>query len=321
MLKSFTKLMLAGLVMAAVAVPVSAVAITVAPGNDAWATPVNSSQIDLSVFPIAAFFGPGAVVNPAIVPLSGSALNVASLGSTDTLIERFAPSVTFAAVPETHVFSVAIKALRLKGQTTIDGINYNLVIALSQTPSGTGTITATRLTADGGRFNSSFPVLPKLVFTEVGNPANRVVIDCGAAAGCPSPLTLASSNVCWEVAFGPNNFNPATKGLTPINAGIAVDGTFDGVNDYTTVGRKRAGFAGLEFNIGYLPAPAWGLCGTGAGNTFRHDHAVYSLFHVAKPPTDCQPTATLTSTGGVQKALCPPVALKASDPTRPAGKP
>lgn len=298
-MRSFTKWALAALVLAIVAAPVLAQPITVAAGNDGWKTPANSSKVDLSVFPIDAFFGPGSVISPTVVLLSGVPLKPASLGSIDTLLERFAPSQTFASYPETHSFTVQIKGLRLKGTVKINGVTYDLVVALSETPSGPGTVNLTRLTPDGGRFSSSFIVLPKLVFTEVGNPSNQVVIDC-ATASCPSPMKLGASNVCWEVAHGPNNFDPATKGITPIAAGIAIDGTFNGVNDYTTVG--RASTAGLEFHVGYDPAPPWGLCG-GTG-TFTHDHAVYSLTHVSTQPTDCPPTQTATAGA---KAVAQPV--------------
>ena len=281
-------LALAGLALAVAAAPSTAQPITVAPGNDGWVTPANSSQIDLSVFPINAFFGPGSVVTPQIVSLSGVPL-APGLGSIDTLLVRVPPPVTFNLIPETHTFPVEIKALRLRGSVNINGTNYQLTVALSSTPSGPGTITATRLTPDGGRFNSSFPVQPKLVFIEVGNPGNRVDIDC-AVASCPTPLVLGASNVCWEVAFGPNGFNPATKGITPIAAGVGVDGDFDGVNDYVTVGRKQAGFAGLEFHQGYDPTPPWNPC-----PDVTHNHAVYSLFHKVKTPTDC---ATQTGTVG-----------------------
>jgi hypothetical protein len=217
-------------------------------------------------------------------------LNQPGLGSIDTLLERYPPSVTFNAIPERHAFSVEIKGLRLKGQTTIDGVTYDLVVSLSEVPSGVGTITATRLTPDGGRFDSSFPVIPKLTFTEAGNPGNQVVIDCGLVSGCPSPLVLQALNVCWEVAFGPNGFDPRTKGITPIRAGIAIDGTYDGVNEYTTVGRKRAGFAGLEFHVGYEPTPPWNPCPPA-----EHTHASYAAKHVAKPSADCPATQTGTT--------------------------
>lgn len=292
-MKSIWKsLALAGLVLAAAAAPALAQPITVAPGNDGWVTPANSSQVDLGVFPIDDFFGINSTIVPQIVSLSGVPL-APGLGSIDTLLVRTPPPVTFNLIPETRTFPVEIKALRLRGNVSINGVPFQLTVALSSTPSGPGTITATRLTPDGGRFNSSFPVLPKLVFIEVGNPGNRVDIDC-AVANCPTPLILGASNVCWEVAFGPNGFNPQTKGITPIAAGVGVDGDFDGVNDYVTVGRKQAGFPGLEFHQGYHPAPPWGLCG-GTGESV-HDHAVYSLTHKTKPPTDCATTTTTNPT-------------------------
>lgn len=297
-MRSLSKWALAGMALAILAAPVLAQPITVAPGNDGWVSPANGSLIDLAVFPLSLVFGPSPTVSPTKVALSGLPLDPPNLGSIDTLLERPAPSVVFTTFPETHTFGVQIKGLRLKGQTVVNGRTYTLVISLSETPSGLGTITATRLTADGGRFNSSFPVLPKLTFTEVGNPGNQAVIDCGAVSGCPTPLTLGASNVCWEVAHGPNNFDPATKGITPIRAGIAVDGTYNGVNDYTTVGRARAGFAGLEFHTGWDPTPPWNPCGN-----VSHDHAVYSLHHVAAPPTDCSKTGTGTTSTAVAKAI------------------
>jgi hypothetical protein len=131
-------------------------------------------------------------------------------------------------------------------------------VALSEQGSGPGTITATRLTPDGGRFNSSFPVVPKLVFTD--GSGKQVVIDCGVASGCRSPFTLSLSNYCWVVAHGPNGFDPAAMGLTPIEGGIAVDGTGDGVNDYVTIGNTQSGSPGLGLYTGYDAAPPWNKC-------------------------------------------------------------
>ena len=289
MKRGWRNLALAGLVLAVAAAPALAQPITVAPGNDGWLTPANSSQIDLSIYPLNTVFPPGTVINPLVVSLSGVPLNPAGIGSIDTLLERYPPSVTFVNIPETHTFSVEIQALRLRGQTLVNGQPFWVYVALSSVPSGPGTITATRLTPDGGRFNSSFPVQPKLIFINQGN-GNRLEIDCGLVAGCPANIVLSSSNNCWEVAFGPNGFNPATKGITPIAAGVGVDSDFDGLNDYTTVGRKRAGFPGLEFHVGYQPAPPWGPCSDSV-----HDHAVYSLTHVSRQPTDCAQTATPTT--------------------------
>lgn len=277
--------------------PVLAQPLTVAPGNDGWATGPSGSQIDLSAYPIASVFSSTATVSPAVVTLTGVPLKPGSLGSVDTLLQRFPPPVTFNFIGETKNIQVEIKALRLRGQVTVtDGgisTTYSLTVALSEMhpmnpgPFGpyTGTIAAKLGTPDGGRFDSQFKVVPKLVFNEVGNPANQVVLDCGFVAGCPANV-LKAFNVCWVVKGGPGGFNPATKGITPLPAGVAVDGTFDGVNDYTTVGRKQAGFAGLEFHVGFNPVPPFNPCG---GST--HEHENYSQNaskHFAQPPTDCK---------------------------------
>lgn len=296
MTKVWSKWALAGLILATAAAPALAQPITVAPGNDGWVTPANSSTIDLSIYPLNTVFPPGTVINPLVVSLSGVPLKPGGLGSIDTLLERYPPSVTFVSIPETHTFSVEIQALRLRGQTLVNGQPFWVYVALSSVPSGPGIITATRLTPDGGRFNSSFPVQPKLIFVNQANNNPVGSIDCGLVPGCPQNIVLSASNVCWEVAFGPNNFNPANFGITPIIAGIGVDSDLDGVDDYTTVGRKRAGFPGLEFHVGRQPAPPWGVCADTV-----HDHAVYSLTHVSRGPKDCQTTTTGTGTGVTQE--------------------
>jgi hypothetical protein len=296
-----------GLLAFAVAGPAWSQPITVAPGNDGWVTPANGSQIDLSVFPIEDVFGPGSVVSPQVVTLSGRPLDPNNLGSIDTLLERQPPSVTFNLIPETQAFPVELKALRLVGYTNINGTDYELIVALSDTGSGAGKITATRLTPDGGRFDSTFPVVPKLVFTDLCDPANQVVIDCGLVDCKGVPYELASYNNCWEIAFGPKWFDPRVYGVTPIRPGIAVDGNYDGAPDYVTVGRRWAGFPGREFHVGYQPAPPWGPCGPST-----HDHAVYSLTHIASKPNDCSDKPDEEVVEGVAKSRA-----KCGTPTPP----
>lgn len=281
------RILLSLVVAALVAVPAVAQPITVAPGNDTWITPPNSSQIVLSIYPVsaalAAAFGPGASVSPNTVFLSGVPLNPGGLGQADTILERYPPSVTFNAIGDVRTQSVEIQGLRLRGNVTVttgSGVTmpYTLTVALSEIPSGSGTITMTRTTADGGRFDSDFPVQPKLVFD---GPGGRVVIDCGLVPGCPANNRLRSFNNCWEVKAGPNNFNPAAFGIPIIPVGVPVDGTFDGANDYVTVGRLNG--PGLEFHVGRQPAPPWAPCGDSV-----HDHAVFSLTHKSRTPDDCK---------------------------------
>lgn len=288
------------------AVPALAQPITVAWGNDGWQTAAGSSQIDLSIYPLAGLFGAGATFSPTIVSLGGVALSPASLGSIDTLLERPAPSVLYSAFPETHTFPVALKAMRLRGSVTVTPAGgspktYTLTVALSEAGSGVGTITATREVPDGGHFDSSFPVQPKLVF--VDSTGGRLELDCGYTSACPTNITLSSTNNCWVVAHGPNNFDPAAKGITNIAAGIAVDGTFDGVNDYTTVGKKPAAAPGLEFHTGFSAVPPFNPC-----LDTVHTHAVYSLTHKTKTPTDCATTTTTTGTSAAVRGKATAIA-------------
>src|SRR5947209_16891032 len=94
------------LALVATAVPALAQPITVAWGNDGWQTPAGSSQIDLSIYPLAGLFGAGATFSPTVVSLSGVPLDATNLGSIDTLLERPAPSVLYSTFPETHTFAV-----------------------------------------------------------------------------------------------------------------------------------------------------------------------------------------------------------------------
>jgi hypothetical protein len=104
------------------------------------------------------------------------------------------------------------------------------------------------------------------------------------------------------VAFGPNWFDPRVHGVTPIRPGISVDGNYDGFPDYVTVGRRWPGFPGKEFHVGYQPAPPWGTCGPST-----HDHAVYSLTHIARNPNDCsdKPDVEVTAAKSVAKCGTP----------------
>lgn len=284
-----------------VAVPALAQPITVAWGNDGWQTAAGSSQIDLSIYPLAGLFGAGATFSPTVVNLGGVALDAANLGSIDTLLERPAPSVAFTTYPETHTFPVALKAMRLRGTVTVTPSGgspktYTLTVAVSEAGSGSGTITAHREVPDGGHFDSSFPVQPKLVF--VDSLGGRLELDCGYTSACPTNITLSSTNNCWVVAHGPNNFDPASKGITNIVAGIAVDGTFDGTNEYTTVGKKPAAATGLEFHPGFNAIPPFNGC-----TDTTHTHAVYSLTHKTKAPTDCATTTQTGTTSGGTTSL------------------
>lgn len=235
-------LVAAALLAAVVAGPAAAQSYPAA--NDGWKTPGGGqSTVDLSQYPNV--LG-SPYVNP-VVSLKGKPLS-SQLGTIDTLLERGPVTLNGG----TGTGTLRIVALSLESENPVqlqDGRAYRLNLTLSGTPSGTGWITLTKTNGDGGTFSSSFPVLPKLTFTNVSNPANVVNVDC-ASGGCPN-LTMSSSNSAWVTKFGPSpgNFNPSTAGVTPIAAGVTVQG-------YTTIGTTHAVVAGFTPNRpSYTPSP------------------------------------------------------------------
>ena len=296
--------LIAALVLAA-ALPLGAQPLTVTAGDDGWVTPSGGTQVDLSLYPLGGAFGSGVTLSPTLVPLTGVPINSTQLGSIDTIVKR-SSTLTLPALNSTATTTVEIQALRLGGTVTAsNGKTYSLRVCLSEWSSGTGTMTLKLTTPDGGSFNSSFPVLPKLVFTNVANSADKVIIDCGSVPGCPA-FNLSAVNACWVSSSGPNHFSPSAKGITLIGAGIAVDGTCDGVADYTTVGTSN-------FFPGWDPHPPFPECVT------QHDSSGAAK-HVVKAPKDCAQTAqtaqTATATAeGTQKIALRKYCLQSATPT------
>lgn len=269
----FSCLVLCAVLLAA-AIPAAAQPITVNPGDDGWVTPSGGTQVDLTAYPTTSVFGSAVTFSPSTVPLVGSPIDSAHLGSTDTIVERY-NSVFLPAIGSTGTTSLEIQALRLIGNTAAsNGKTYQVKVCLSEWHSGSlGTMNLKLTTPNGGSFTSSFPVLPKLIFTNVANPADKVVLDCGAVPGCP-PITLNSSS-CWVTPDGPAHWNPIAHGYNVIPAGIAVDGTCDGVADYTTHGSSNF-VAGID-PTSFLECVS------------SHDSSGAAK-HVTKPTKDCKAT-------------------------------
>src|SRR5262249_9535439 len=159
-------------------------------------------------------------VSPTTVALSGQPIDSAHLGSVDTIVHRDS-DVVLAAVGSVGSSNLEIKALRLVGSVSVNGTTYDLKVCLSSFAgtAGSGTTTLTRSASDGGTFDSSFPVLPKLIFTPHAGGAAKTV-DCGATgSGCPAAPVLGANGVCWLVSDGPSHHYPS--GATVIAANIA----------------------------------------------------------------------------------------------------
>jgi hypothetical protein len=304
-MRNWKILILATLLLAAVVAPAAAQPVTVNPGDDGWVTPSNGSQVDLSGYNLAAVFGRGVTFSPTIVPLSGQAIDPAHLGSIDTIVRRF-DTVTLGSIGATGTTSLEVKSLRLVGSVTVNGTTiYDLRVCLSDFQLGNrGSMTLTLTAPDGGTFNSTFPIQPKLTFTNRSNPSDVVVLDCGATPGnCPN-ANLSATNVCWVVNNGPNHFDPLAHGVTLIQPGIVADGTCDGVNAYTTVGSSN-------FFAGFDPHPPFPLCTTSA-----HLHANFASKHQVKPAQDCTTTTgTLSQTTASDGVITDPAPSPSPAPT------
>jgi hypothetical protein len=270
-------LLLAG---ALAAVPAAAQSVTVPQGDDGWVSQGGGlTNFSLSGYPISSAFPGGSITGSSTVNLKGSPINSSQLGSIDTIVTR-TNDVTLSGAGASGDTNLTVRAVSLvsdSSNVTISGHGtYSLAISLSSSGTSTGTMHMTLSNSDGGTFTSSFTIVPKLVFTNVSNPSDVVTIDCGVTRGCPA-LTLSSTGTGWTRTGGSGNFSPSSKGVTPIQSGIAVNG-------YTTIGNSNfyAGFS-ASASTGFPPAP-----GT---------HTAPNHSHVTLPPTDCATSTNSPATG------------------------
>lgn len=283
----------------------------VSAGDDGWTTPGGGqTEVNLSSYPVQSFLGAAPVSND--VSLKGKPLDQANLGSTDTIVAR-PNNITISGT--TGSGNLQIKALSLESEGNVvltDGRQFKLRVCLSSFASGTGTITLTRSNSDGGTFDSTLPVLPKLIFTPVAG-GSPVVIDCGTGACAESDMT--SDNTGWVNTGGSGNFNPAAKGVTPIRAGIWVDGDCDGVkDDYQTIGKGT----GKKLYGGFAAsAPSFPVVGVGE----QHEDLSW---HQPLPSLDCASTSTDSTAansvrGNATAVPAPAPALCPAKVTTPVG--
>ncbi|HXO20238.1 MAG TPA: hypothetical protein VOA87_10000 [Thermoanaerobaculia bacterium] len=251
----------------------AAAQVTLGAGDDGWVTTGGGqTSVDLTYFPIKAFFGSDPT-NP-VVNLKGQPLS-SSLGSIDTIVNRpNATTIPGLNQPTTTVVQVKALSLVSEASVQIGAKSYNLNVFNSHLGSATGTMTLTQTNGDGGTYNSSFDVTPRLKFTNVSNPSDIVVIDCGAVSPHCNDA-LITSNAAWVRTGGAGNFQPSSQGATPLNPGIAVDGDGDGTNDYTTVGQSNF-YAGYSSVTPFPPVSS------------PHNHQAQQRFHQTLPPTDCK---------------------------------
>jgi hypothetical protein len=192
--------------------------------------------IDFQFTPIPAdFFFPGSDPFFQLACLQGVPLGPTTFGDyglADTLVLRAADPFDCAAPPggpvqiEVEIVELSLTSISPVTVTANGGQNpqqWDLDIDLSVLPQLPGQLNATKTHSNGGTFESVLPVLPRLTFTQVGNPGNVRVLDFGQE-GIP-PIQLASEGPTdWvhEVKLGtlkpegpPSCFNPGISEDNP----------------------------------------------------------------------------------------------------------
>jgi hypothetical protein len=222
-------------------------------GDDGLATTGGgTTTLDLSGYPIQSVFGAAVTSNP-VVSLIGESLGSGSaLAGVDTIIRR--TSDTTIGTSGTGTASLTIVALRLVSEAavTIGSKSYDLRVFISEFSSSvaTGSATFTLANGDGGTFNSTFYVRPRLVFTNRSTLVSTV-IDCGAVTcGDGKDIQVRATNVPFVISGGPGNFQPSSKQIKLLAAGLKVDGDGNGVAELTTRGASNL-FVGVAASSGF----------------------------------------------------------------------
>ena len=280
------QMLLATILLAAIAT-VSANAQTIPAEDDTWVTG-SGTQVDFSHFGnvnIGTLLG--SLPNNSVVSFTGVPLN-SSLGQADTLVSR--GPVTLGS---SFTGTLSLKGLNLASSpdmTLQDGRTYHVTTALAN-QSGTGSISFTTTTSEGGTYSSSFTVTPVLTFTNVNPPGDVHTVDCSTPSGaCSFPIT-GSGN--W-VQSSSTGFDPQSQGIPIVPSGVLVGG-------YSTVGRPR--FGGIQVGCGGTKSTGYGC---GQNNELHGPGSAGQAIHGTKPPNDCaqapppppQPSPTPIPIGG-----------------------
>ena len=187
--------------------------ITIPAGSDFWNTPgLGCTYQDFTATPIpAGFFGSGSLPFTGYVGFVGQPLTGTGLvGGVDTIVER----LSNASIPSCggmDTVPLRIAALSLKSFVPItvqfgSGTSkYNVAACLSSTfaqPVGSMTIRWEHLS--GGTFDSTVPVIPRMVFTRVGGGPGvaSATLDAGGSITFQNPPTASGVPACWSFTDG-----------------------------------------------------------------------------------------------------------------------
>ncbi|MGB2987506.1 MAG: hypothetical protein WBE26_16705, partial [Phycisphaerae bacterium] len=197
------------------------------PYYDVWFTPrLGGSFEELGpvprIFIEEDFFGDGSDLFPGglRVRLQGAPLcqtQYGDFGLVDTIIERSADPFDRCEVVElpTTADPVSIKIVALNlvsiepitvlydgGKYTEDwdvAVDLSVVDVADVPPYSTGTLTATKDHCNGGTFDATFYLLPRLIFTKVADPTEFRVLDTGLRGDTPQEFKVEGASWVHDV--------------------------------------------------------------------------------------------------------------------------
>lgn len=198
--------------------------VTIRAGSDFWNTPgLGCTYQDFTATPIpAGFFGPGSqaytgYVGFVGVPLSGTGL----VGGVDTIVERLTDA-QLPICPSSDTVDLRIRALSLESFQLIrvefgtSFSRYRVQGCLSSTfAQPTGSMNIRREHASGGTFDSTLPVIPRLIFTKISGAAGvpSAVLDAGMTITFQNPPSGSGVAGCWGLTDGGLGIPSSVGGL------------------------------------------------------------------------------------------------------------
>jgi hypothetical protein len=235
--------------------PAPATADDVLPGSDLFETATGHTHVDFGPFPLPpGLFGPGSDPFTDLVPLEGVPLPDFPPGAAqgaDTIVERLDPAI-LGICPDLDTIPIEIIGLRLTSIAPISvsfnaGASsslYTIDSSLSQVvPQLPGVMTIRHECPEGGTFDSTLPVTPRLVFTKVAGALGiaTLILD-------PAPALSLVGSGDWSHTDGGFGIFTSPGGSVDADGDGLIDDLFPPTSNF---------FAGVN----HVP------CGCGGGGT------------------------------------------------------
>ncbi|MCH8147230.1 MAG: hypothetical protein IH987_04445 [Planctomycetes bacterium] len=219
------------------------------PEDDWWFTlDDGETHDDFSDEPIPAdFFGPGSDPFGGVITY----WHGPSSARKDTVIRRLG-AATLPFPPESSdTINIRLIDVQLHSRQAIR-VTYNggatekffdVMVTPSSSPQPEGTMTITHSSEEGGTYDATLPVLPRLTFTQTDDPGTQFILDFGEVAR--DPLLLAGANHPWCHAPVPDDgSDPLPPGNTfyggYLDCGIKVSVRLSGPDSAVLCGLRDA---------------------------------------------------------------------------------